>query len=86
MLPESTENLDALIREEKHRVAVEFIQEAWNCAMQEGIEPTILAESGLMAILTQYHSHEGEQAVVKLIDGLSEKLDCGHFNANRVLQ
>lgn len=86
MLRETPENLDALILEEKQRVAVEFIQEAWQSAMQEGVDASILAESGLMAILTQYHSHAGENEVVKLIDGLSEKLSCGHFDADRVLQ
>jgi len=86
MLRETPENLDALILEEKQRVAVEFIQEAWNSAMQEGIEASILAEAGLLAILTQYHAHEGEKAVVELIEGLAERLDCGHFDADRVLQ
>ncbi len=86
MLRETPENLDALILEEKQRVAVEFIQEAWNSAMEEGVDASILAESGLMAILTQYHTHSGEKAVVELIDGLSDKLRCGHFDADRVLQ
>jgi hypothetical protein len=86
MLSESPENLDALIREEKHRVAVEFIQEAWNSAIQEGIEPSLLAESGLFAILTQYHALEGEIAVVDLVNSLSGKLESGHFDTNRVLQ
>ncbi len=86
MLHETPENLDALIREEKQRVAVEFIQEAWNSALREGIEPSILADSGLRAILTQFYAHDGEKAVVELIDGLSEKLRCGQFDANRVLQ
>ena len=86
MLRETNENLDALIREEKHRVAVEFMQEAWNSAIQEGIEPSILAESGVMAILTQFHKNEGEDAVLALIGGLEEKLDCGLFDADRILQ
>ena len=86
MLSETPKNLDALIREEKQRVAAEFIQEAWNGAIQEGIEPCILAESGLVAILTRYHAHGGEKAVVKLISSLSDRLDSGHFDANRVLQ
>ncbi|MEP1205880.1 MAG: hypothetical protein ABJM29_04500 [Rhizobiaceae bacterium] len=86
MLRETPENLDALILEEKQRVAVEFIQEAWNSAMQEGIEASILAESGLQAILTQYHAHAGEKAVIELIEGLSDRQHCGHFDADRVLQ
>ena len=86
MLRESPENLEALILEEKQRVATEFIQEAWNSAMQEGVEASILAESGLKTILTQYYAHGGENAVHKLIEGLAEKLRCGHFDADRVLQ
>ena len=86
MLHESPENLDALIREEKHRVAVEFIQEAWNSGVQEGIEPAILAESGLVAILTKLHAEEGEHAVTSLIDSLSGRLDSGHFDESRILQ
>ena len=86
MLRETPDNLDDLIREEKQRVAAEFIEDAWNSAMQEGIEPSILAESGLMALLTRYHAHDGENAVVTLIDSLTEKLDCGAFDAHRVIQ
>ena len=86
MLRETSDNLDALIREEKQRVATEFIDDAWNSAIQEGIEPSILAESGLMALLTRYHAHDGENAVVMLIESLTEKLDCGAFDAQRVIQ
>ena len=86
MLRETPDNLDALIREEKQRVAAEFIEEAWNQALQEGIEPAIMAESGLIALLTKFHAHDGENAVGQLIEELPERLDCGEFDANRVIQ
>jgi len=86
MLQNNPDNLDDLILEEKHRVAVEFIEEAWHNAVQEGIEPSILAESGIFAILTQYYSHDGEEAVNQLIDGLTARLESGHFDAKRRLQ
>ena len=86
MLSENPDNLDALIREEKQRVAVEFIQEAWNNATREGIEPSILAESALVTILTQYYANDGERAVVDLVQGLSDRLESGQFDAKRVLQ
>ena len=86
MLRETPDNLDALIREEKQRVAAEFIEEAWNSAMQEGIEPSILAESGLIALLTKLHAHDGEHAVAELIEALPERLNCGEFDPNRVIQ
>ena len=86
MLHETPENLDALIREEKHRVAVEFFQDAWNSAVREGIEPSILAESGLTTVLTQLHGQDGERAVEELISGLYDRLESGHFDADRKLQ
>jgi hypothetical protein len=86
MLRETPDNLDALIREEKQRVAAEFIEEAWNSAMQEGIEPSILAESGLTTLLKKLHAHDGDNAVVQLIEALPDRLDCGEFDAQRVIQ
>lgn len=86
MLHETTDNLDALIREEKHRVALEFFQEAWNNAVQEGIEPSILAESALLTALTQLYENDGETSVVELLDTLPDRLESGHFDANRRLQ
>ncbi len=86
MLHENSENLDALIKEEKRRVAVEFMQEAWNSGVQEGIEPSILAEGGLVAILTRLHADEGEHAVVELIESLTDRLSSGHFDESRSLQ
>ncbi len=86
MLQETTDNLDALIEEEKFRVAVEFFQDAWNSAVQEGIEAPILAESALQTVLTQLQSEQGEQFVASLLDSLPERLECGQFDANRCLQ
>jgi len=86
MLQETPDNLDALIREEKRRVAVEFIEEAWNSALQEGIEPSILADGGLVALLTKLHEHDGATAVEDLIQTLSHRLESGQFDSKRVLQ
>lgn len=86
MLQETPDNLDALIREEKHRVAVEFFQEAWKNAVEEGIEPAILAESGIFAILSQLQSQDGDSAVAELVSQLPDRHESGHFDTNRVLQ
>ncbi|MEE9314918.1 MAG: hypothetical protein V3V02_09730 [Rhizobiaceae bacterium] len=86
MHTETTDNLDTLIKEEKHRVALEFFQDAWNMAIQEGIEPSILAETALITALTQLHSYDGEPSVSKLLDGLPARFESGHFDAERSLQ
>ncbi len=86
MLHETNENLDALIREEKHRVALEFFQEAWNNAIGEGIEPSILADTAIITALTQLGHAEGETPVCKLIESLPDRQVSGHFVTNRSLQ
>ena len=86
MLQENSDSLDALIREEKHRVAAEFIQEAWYSALHEGIEPSILAESGLVTILTKLNASDGEHVLEDLIDSLRGRFESGHFDAARSLQ
>lgn len=86
MLHGNTDNLDALIREEKEKVAQELFQEAWNSALQEGIEPSILAESAIVSALTHLQQSEGESAVSELVESLPSRMDSGHFCPNRVLQ
>ena len=86
MLQENSDNLDALIREEKHRVALEFFQDAWNSAIQEGIEPAILADSAIVNALTNLSSAAGEQPVETLIAELPSRNESGHFIADRSLQ
>ncbi len=86
MLLDSSDNLDSLIKEEKHRVALEFFQDAWNSAVEEGIEPAILAESALMTALTRLYGNEGEMSVEKLVKSLPARLESGHFDAARSLQ
>ena len=86
MLQENSDNLDALIREEKHRVASEFFQDAWNSAIQEGIEPSILAESAIFNALTNLSSADGSELVTTLIEDLPNRNESGHFIADRSLQ
>lgn len=86
MLHEPDENLDALIRAEKERVAQEIFHEAWDNASTEGIEPQILAEQAIALLLKRLHETDGEQALVQLIGALPDKLASGHFLPQRVLQ
>lgn len=83
---ESTDQLDRLINEEKRRVALEFFQDAWNSAVEEGIEPSILAESALLTAFTQLHTSDGEEPVRALLQTLPDRLESGHFDAQRVIQ
>jgi len=86
MLQQNIENLDALILEEKKRVALEFFNEAWASAIDEGIEPHILAESAVSTALTKLTESEGEQHAETLVEALPGQLECGKFNPNISLQ
>ncbi|MGI9353888.1 MAG: hypothetical protein ACR2PF_01790 [Rhizobiaceae bacterium] len=86
MLLEQTENLEELILAEKERVAQELIEEAWANAVQEGIEPAILAEQAITFALTQLGLTGGEEAVREIVDSLPDRVASGHFLAQRVLQ
>lgn len=86
MLQQNFDNLDALILEEKKRVALEFFSEAWSNSIQEGIEPEILAESALVTALTNLANAEGSDKVGTIIANLEERLQCGHFDPDRTLQ
>lgn len=86
MHQQTTDNLDAMIQEEKKRVAMEFFGEAWSSALNEGIEASILAESALFTALTRLTEADGEHLVSLLIDDLPKRMESGHFLPNRSLQ
>ena len=86
MLASSTDDLDRLLREEKCRVALEFFQDAWDAALEEGIEPAILADMALTTALTGLGSAHGQEVVEQVVRELSDKQASGHFIADRTLQ
>ncbi|MEM9734370.1 MAG: hypothetical protein AAF903_12925 [Pseudomonadota bacterium] len=86
MHADATENLDLLIAEEKNRVAQEVFHDAWQSALEEGIEVEILAEVALANALTLLHGSEGLAAVEALLETVSTRLSCGHFDPERRLQ
>ncbi len=86
MLLEQSENLDELILAEKERVAPELIEEAWENALQEGIEPAILADQAITFALTQLGLSSNEATVRDLVDSLPDRVTSGHFLAHRSLQ
>ncbi|MEM9678402.1 MAG: hypothetical protein AAF890_10120 [Pseudomonadota bacterium] len=86
MLHEIPDNLDALIREEKRQVAVELIQDAWDSAINEGIEPGIVAESAIIFALRQLCTEDGDGCVETLVSSLRERHQSGEFMPGKSLQ
>ena len=86
MLPATVDELDRLLHEEKQRVAFEFFKDAWDAALEEGIEPAILADSAVEAALTGLDCTDGQTAVSEAIRRLSQRHECGGYITGRRLQ
>jgi hypothetical protein len=65
---------------EKKRVALAYLNEAWDGAMAEGVDPEILAHAALFAALSDLISTYGEEAVAELAKGLPGRIRGFEFS------
>jgi hypothetical protein len=86
MIEQNEAILDEMIIEEKRRVAVEFFRDAWFTALEEGIEPHILAESAMYTALSELTRNQGESSVSAIVNRLPQQVENGEFLIDRVIQ
>ena len=72
-------DIDALIREEKRLSAIESQSETWAEGLSAGIEPEILAEAALSTAFCELLRLSSEEAAIKLLDRMREKVIAGEF-------
>ena len=72
-------------RSQKH-AALRYITDAWEEALFDGIEPEMLANASLFAALSDLVTTYGEDAVAKMADKLSRRIQHGEFTLNRTTQ
>lgn len=72
--------------DDQKQAALRYIMEAWHLAMHDGIEPEMLANASFFAALSDLVSTYGEDAVAKMTDGLSARINKGEFTLYRVTQ
>jgi hypothetical protein len=72
--------------DEKKQAALRYIMEAWEEAVYDGIEPELLANAAFFAALSDLVSSYGEEAVAKMTEGLSRRVNNGEFTLYRVTQ
>ena len=70
----------ALLRKQ---AALQYILDAWEEALHDGIEPEMLANAALFAALTDLIDAYGEDAVAKMTNGLSRRIRHGEFTLKR---
>jgi len=71
---------------EERELALEYLAEAWNLAEDDGVEADALAHASLFAALATLVRAHGEEATARLVAGLPDRIRCGEYNLERVLQ
>ena len=73
-------------QESPRQIALGYILEAWDEAVINGVEPHILANAALYAALCDLVATYGEEHVIKLTNGLAERIEHGEFTIYRTTQ
>lgn len=66
--------------------ALHFILEAWEEGTDIGIAPELMAYAAIYTALTDLVTTFGEDAVVRLVDGLGARVRSGEFTLYRTRQ
>lgn len=66
--------------------ALHFILEAWEEGTDSGIAPELMAYAAIYTALTDLVTTFGEEAVVRLVDGLGTRVRDGEFTLYRTRQ
>jgi len=78
--------LTEIAEQSQKHAALRYITDAWEEALYDGIEPEMLANASLFAALSDLVSTYGEDAVAKMADRLSRRIQHGEFTLNRTTQ
>jgi len=76
----------ATIPGEESVEALHFILEAWEEGTDSGIAPELMAYAAIYTALTDLVTTFGEEAVVRLVDGLGARVRAGEFTLYRTRQ
>ncbi|MCB1382000.1 MAG: hypothetical protein KDJ73_03525 [Notoacmeibacter sp.] len=79
-MQESSNDIDAMILEEKRISASECHGEAWAAGIMAGIESEIIAETAITTAIGELQREFGEDAVLELIDRIREQVIQGAFD------
>lgn len=77
---------DLVDTEDPSFVALSLILAAWDEGTENGVAPEQMAYAALFTALSDLVSIYGEDAVVKLTDGLQKRITAGEFTMNRTVQ
>ena len=79
-------SLDRSDLDERKRVALEYVLDAWQDALHAGVEPEVVASAAMFAALSDLIDFYGEESVAKMTKGLGHRIRLGEFTIERNLQ
>lgn len=79
-------DLSEIKESSQKQAALRYIIDAWEEALDDGIEPEMLANASLFAALSDLVSTYGEDAVAQMAEKLSRRIQHGEFTLNRTTQ
>jgi len=80
------QNLDLNSSDDLSFRALSLILAAWDEGAESGVAPEQMAYAALFTALTDLVSLYGEDAVVKLAQGLERRVELGEFTLDRKVQ
>ena len=73
-------------KEEPKHVALRYLLEAWDEAVQDGIDSDCLATAAIVAALSDMIESYGEEPVARMAEGLADRIRIGEFTVGRSMQ
>lgn len=73
-------------KEEPKHVALRYLLEAWDEAIQDGIDSDCLATAAIFAALSDMIESYGEEPVAKMTETLADRIRIGEFTIGRSVQ
>lgn len=85
-MTDETDCLDPDAIAAKKRLALTYLDEAWNGALAEGVDPEIFAHAALFTALADLVGTYGESAVAELAGTLPDRIESHEFSLHRTVQ
>jgi len=84
--PSTNDSAEDRVIAEKKRAALSYLTTAWDEALEQGIDPEILAHAALFAALSDLIEIYGEEAVSDFVGGLDARVMRGEFTLPGTVQ
>jgi hypothetical protein len=81
--PSSVDDATAHMQAERAR-ALEIILDAWDLALEDGIDPANIASAVVFAAFTDLVENHGEEFVAQMVEGLPGRIRAGDFTLSEV--